>query len=143
MLLIGTPMIWWGGCIALLFALVMWVGARDWRYGVAVVGTLSTWLPWLQYDDRPIFSFYAIIMLPFIVIAMTLSIGTLIGPSPAPVDPAHGRGGGGRRVRRARAGELRLVLADLDQRAADQQRVAGPDLVLAMGVTRCPGSNWL
>jgi len=83
-LLIGTPMIWWGGCIALLFSVVMWVGARDWRYGVAVVGTLSTWLPWLQYDDRPIFFFYAIAILPFVVIALTLSIGTLIGPSRLP-----------------------------------------------------------
>ncbi|PWN01365.1 phospholipid carrier-dependent glycosyltransferase [Nocardioides silvaticus] len=83
-LLIGTPMIWWGGCIALLFSLVMWIGARDWRYGVAVVGTLSTWLPWMQYDDRPIFYFYAIAILPFIVIALTLSIGTLIGPSRLP-----------------------------------------------------------
>ena len=36
----------------------MWVGARDWRFGVAVVGAASTWLPWLLYDDRPIFSFY-------------------------------------------------------------------------------------
>ncbi len=54
---------------------------------------------------------------------------------PAPVEPAHDRGGGERRVRRSRTGQLRLVLADLDQRAADQQRVAGPDLVLAMGVT--------
>jgi dolichyl-phosphate-mannose--protein O-mannosyl transferase len=83
-LLIGTPMIWWGGCIALLFSLVMWIGARDWRYGVAIVGTASTWLPWMQYDDRPIFYFYAIAILPFIVIALTLSIGTLIGPSRLP-----------------------------------------------------------
>jgi len=83
-LLIGTPMIWWGGCIALLFAVVMWLGARDWRYGVAVVGTLSTWLPWMLYDVRPIFYFYAIGILPFIVMALTLSIGTLIGPSRLP-----------------------------------------------------------
>jgi dolichyl-phosphate-mannose-protein mannosyltransferase len=83
-LLIGTPMIWWGGCIALLFSVAMWIGARDWRYGVAVVGTLTTWLPWMLYDDRPIFYFYAIAILPFIVMALTLSIGTLIGPSRLP-----------------------------------------------------------
>ncbi|WP_231123289.1 dolichyl-phosphate-mannose--protein mannosyltransferase [Nocardioides sambongensis] len=84
MLLIGTPVLWWGGCIALLFAAAMWIGARDWRYGVAVVGTLSTWLPWMQYDDRPIFFFYAIAILPFLVMALTLAIGTLIGPSRRP-----------------------------------------------------------
>ncbi|MGZ6678147.1 MAG: dolichyl-phosphate-mannose--protein mannosyltransferase, partial [Nocardioides sp.] len=48
-LLLGTPVLWWGGALALIAALILWVGARDWRYGVAVVGALSTWLPWLQY----------------------------------------------------------------------------------------------
>jgi dolichyl-phosphate-mannose-protein mannosyltransferase len=83
-LLIGTPVIWWGGAIALIFAGAMWVGTRDWRYGVAVVGALSTWLPWLMYDDRPIFFFYAIATLPFLVLAITLAMGTLIGPSRYP-----------------------------------------------------------
>jgi dolichyl-phosphate-mannose-protein mannosyltransferase len=83
-LLLGNPTIWWGGCVALLFAVVMWVGARDWRFGVAVVGTAATWLPWLQYDDRPIFLFYAIVTLPFVVLALTLTIGKLIGNARAP-----------------------------------------------------------
>jgi dolichyl-phosphate-mannose--protein O-mannosyl transferase len=83
-LLLGNPTLWWGGCLALAFALVMWIGARDWRYGVTIVGAASTWLPWLQYDDRPIFLFYAIITLPFVVLALTLAMGTLIGPSTEP-----------------------------------------------------------
>ena len=69
----------------------MWVGARDWRFGVAVVGVASTWLPWLQYDDRPIFFFYAVATLPFVVLALTLAMGQLIGRSPAPVAAAHRR----------------------------------------------------
>ncbi len=83
-LLLGNPTIWWGGCLALIFAVVMWVGARDWRFGVAVVGTASTWLPWLQYDDRPIFLFYAVTTLPFVVLALTLTMGKLIGNARAP-----------------------------------------------------------
>jgi len=83
-LLIGTPTIWWAGIVALLYAVAMWVGARDWRFGVAVVGTASTWLPWLQYDTRPIFLFYAVAILPFIVLALTLAMGKLIGPSRSP-----------------------------------------------------------
>ena len=59
-------------------------GARDWRFGVVVVGVASTWLPWLQYDDRPIFFFYAIAILPFLVLGLTLAIGKLIGRSRAP-----------------------------------------------------------
>lgn len=88
-LLLGTPLLWWGGIVALLYAVAMWIGARDWRFGVAVVGVASTWLPWLMYDDRPIFSYYAIVTLPFVVVALALAIGKLIG---------HGRGPSRRRT---------------------------------------------
>jgi dolichyl-phosphate-mannose--protein O-mannosyl transferase len=83
-LLLGNPVLWWGGALSLLVALVTWVGARDWRAGVAVVGTGSTWLPWLLYDDRPIFIFYALAMLPFVVLAAVLAMGRLVGPSDVP-----------------------------------------------------------
>jgi dolichyl-phosphate-mannose--protein O-mannosyl transferase len=83
-LLLGTPVLWWGGVVALLYAVGVWLGGRDWRFGVAVVGVASTWLPWLQYDDRPIFSYYAIVSLPFVVLALALAIGRLIGPDRAP-----------------------------------------------------------
>ncbi len=79
MILLGTPVLWWGGLLALLYALFAWVARRDWRFGVAVVGVASTWLPWLRYDDRPIFSFYAVATIPFTIIATTLLIGHLMG----------------------------------------------------------------
>ena len=89
--LLGTPALWWGGCLAVLVAAALWVGARDWRYGVAVVGTLSTWLPWLQYDDRPIFTFYAIITIPFLVLADHAADGPdarrLVGTRPRAAPP--------------------------------------------------------
>ncbi len=78
-LLLGNPLIWWAGCLALLWGLLMWIGARDWRYGVAIVGVASTWLPWLQYDDRPIFLFYAVALVPFTCIAVALVFGKLLG----------------------------------------------------------------
>ena len=68
----------------MLAAAALWFGGRDWRYGVAVVGTLSTWLPWLQYDDRPIFIFYAVVTIPFMVIAATLLMGRMLGRTTAP-----------------------------------------------------------
>ena len=83
-LLLGNPTLWWGGVLALIFAAVMWVGARDWRFGVAIVGTAATWLPWLQYDERPIFLFYAVATLPFVVLALTLTMGKLIGAGSGP-----------------------------------------------------------
>lgn len=80
-LLLGNPVIWWTGCLAMVASLLLWVGARDWRHGVAVVGVASTWLPWFLYDDRPIFAFYAITCLPFIVLSITLAMGHLVGRS--------------------------------------------------------------
>jgi dolichyl-phosphate-mannose-protein mannosyltransferase len=78
-LLLGTPALWWGGVLALIYAVYGWLGKRDWRFGLAVVGVLSTWLPWIPNDDRPIFSYYAIAIVPFTVLAVTLCLGTMIG----------------------------------------------------------------
>ena len=83
-LLLGNPVIWWAGCLAMVASLVLWIGARDWRHGVAVVGLASTWLPWFAYDDRPIFFFYAITCLPFLVLSLALTMGHLVGPSEGP-----------------------------------------------------------
>jgi dolichyl-phosphate-mannose--protein O-mannosyl transferase len=77
--LLGTPALWWGGALALLYAVYGWVGKRDWRFGLAVVGVVSSWLPWIPNDDRPIFSYYAIAIIPFTVLALTLCLGTMVG----------------------------------------------------------------
>jgi dolichyl-phosphate-mannose--protein O-mannosyl transferase len=78
-LLLGTPALWWAGVAALIASFVFWLGQRDWRFGVALVGYLSMWLPWFRYDDRPIFSYYAVAMVPFMIIALTLIIGKILG----------------------------------------------------------------
>jgi dolichyl-phosphate-mannose-protein mannosyltransferase len=81
--LLGTPALWWSGVFAHLYAGYAWLARRDWRYGLVVVGLLSSWLPFFRYDDRPIFSFYAVTVLPFTVLALTFVIGRLIGPATA------------------------------------------------------------
>jgi dolichyl-phosphate-mannose-protein mannosyltransferase len=78
-LLLGTPALWWGGVLALVFAVYGWIGKRDWRFGVALVGVVTTWLPWIRYDQRPIFSYYAVAIIPFTIIAITLCLGTMMG----------------------------------------------------------------
>ena len=79
-LLLGNPVVWWFGTIAALWAVIAWVGKRDWRYGLVTVGIAANWLPWLRYDDRPIFSYYAIAILPFIVLGATMLLGEILGP---------------------------------------------------------------
>jgi dolichyl-phosphate-mannose-protein mannosyltransferase len=80
---LGTPALWWVAVFALIAAAILWVGGRDWRFGVPVVGVLSGWLPWFAYDSRPLFFFYAIAIVPFSAMAVALGIGRLLGESRA------------------------------------------------------------
>ena len=80
---LGTPLLWWGAALALAAAILFWVGLRDWRFSVPVVGALSMWLPWFQYTDRPLFYFYAICIVPFTVTALALCLGKILGPAGA------------------------------------------------------------
>ncbi len=82
-LLLGNPVVWWLGTLAAAYAVVTWVVRRDWRCGLVVVGVASTWLPWLGQGDRPIFVFYAVTTLPFLVLATTLLLGRVLGPDDA------------------------------------------------------------
>lgn len=78
-LLLGTPMLWWFGTAALVWSVLAWIGKRDWRYGVVVIGVAVTWLPWLRWDDRPIFSYYAILIEPFLILGAVLLLGEMLG----------------------------------------------------------------
>jgi dolichyl-phosphate-mannose-protein mannosyltransferase len=85
-LAIGTPLIWWGGCLALLVCLAWWLARRDWRPGALLLGVAAGWLPWIWFywhDHRTEFYFYAVIFDPFLIIAITLCLGLIIGPARA------------------------------------------------------------
>jgi dolichyl-phosphate-mannose-protein mannosyltransferase len=78
-LLLGNPVVWWAGSLALLWSLVAGVVKRDWRHLLVLVGVAATWLPWFRYADRPIFSYYSSLSLPFLVLSLTLLVGGLAG----------------------------------------------------------------
>jgi dolichyl-phosphate-mannose--protein O-mannosyl transferase len=82
-LAIGTPALWWGGVLALIVGLGYWVARKDWRFGLPIVGVLTAWIPWFRYDERPIFYYYAVAIVPFTVIAVTLVLGKVIGRADA------------------------------------------------------------
>ena len=42
-LALGTPAIWWGSMLALLFCLGWWLLHRDWRAGAVLLGVLAGW----------------------------------------------------------------------------------------------------
>jgi dolichyl-phosphate-mannose--protein O-mannosyl transferase len=86
-LAIGTPAIWWASILALVFCVVWYIARRDWRAGGLLVGVAAGWLPWFFFawhNHRTEYYFYAIIFLPFLIIALTLCLGLIIGPAAAP-----------------------------------------------------------
>jgi dolichyl-phosphate-mannose--protein O-mannosyl transferase len=78
-LALGTPPLWWGGCVALLVCIWMWLIRRDWRAGAILAGVLATWIPWLFFVDRTTFAFYAAAVAPFLVLAVTYVLGLVLG----------------------------------------------------------------
>lgn len=80
----GTPLLWWMAAIALVAALWFWLGRRDWRFAVPLLAIGSVWLPWFQYAERPLFFFYAIMIIPFSATALAMVLGRFLGPADGP-----------------------------------------------------------
>ena len=76
-LALGNPLIWWAAVLALLHQVWRWAARRDWRAGAVLAGFAAGWAPWLLFQDRPVFTFYAIVFLPFMLLALVLSLQTL------------------------------------------------------------------
>jgi dolichyl-phosphate-mannose--protein O-mannosyl transferase len=82
-LALGNPLIWWAGTIALVHQSWRWFSRRDWRSGAVVIAVLAGWLPWLGFQGRTIFTFYAVAFAPFLVLALAMMLGTMLGPEDA------------------------------------------------------------
>ncbi|MGW1209528.1 dolichyl-phosphate-mannose--protein mannosyltransferase [Streptomyces sp. NPDC002499] len=79
-LALGTPLLWWAGCCAILYLLFRWALRRDWRAGAVLCGVAGGYLPWFNYQDRTIFSFYAVVFVPFLCLAVAMMVGAMLGP---------------------------------------------------------------
>jgi len=79
---LGTPVLWWAGLIALAVLLFCWAFRRDWRAGAILAGYAGAYLPWFQYQHRTIFTFYAVVFAPFVVLAVVYLLGLILGPDP-------------------------------------------------------------
>ena len=79
-LALGTPLLWWAGCLALLYVLYRWFFRRDWRAGGILCGVAAGYLPWFMYQERTIFLFYAVVFVPFVCLALAMTAGALAGP---------------------------------------------------------------
>ncbi|WP_308281211.1 phospholipid carrier-dependent glycosyltransferase [Cellulomonas sp. PS-H5] len=75
---LGNPVIWWLGALALLVALYRLLVRRDWRAGAVLSGIAAGWLPWFQYTERTIFTFYSIAFTPWVVLTLTYVLALLV-----------------------------------------------------------------
>lgn len=107
-LALGTPLLWWLGVAAAVYALYRWGLRRDWRAGAILCGLAAGWVPWLFYQERTIFLFYAVVFVPYLCLAVTMMLGAMAragtaalagqgtpasgsGPAPGPAQPTEWR----------------------------------------------------
>jgi dolichyl-phosphate-mannose-protein mannosyltransferase len=75
---LGNPVLWWGGLL-LLPLLVAGAVRRDGRSSVPLAFLAAQYLPWLVVA-RPVFSFYAVPLVPFLAAGVAVVCGELDRP---------------------------------------------------------------
>lgn len=82
---IPNPLIWYAGVAAAVYLVVLLV--RAWLRGTSVdpglsfplLGLAITYVPWLLYPERTIFQFYTVVMMPFLVLALVMTLRIIAG----------------------------------------------------------------
>jgi dolichyl-phosphate-mannose--protein O-mannosyl transferase len=79
-LLLGTPVLWWGFIPALGGLAWFGISRRDWRAAAIGLGIAAGILPWFiwEFDDRTMFYFYALPAEPFLVLGLVYVLGALM-----------------------------------------------------------------
>lgn len=85
-MLVGTPAIWWLAFPVLGWALWRAVVRRDWRYSIVLTGYGAALLPWFLTLDRQMYYFYAVALAPFLVMAVALVLGDVLGRAGNPAE---------------------------------------------------------
>ena len=85
---LANPLIWWAATVAVLYLVYRLVRYREWRVGLVLTGVGAGYLPWLLYLNRTVFQFYTIAFEPYLILALTLVIGIVLGK---PTDAAWRR----------------------------------------------------
>ena len=70
-LALGTPLLWWLGSIAVIFLIYRIIKKFELDSTIILVGIAAGYLPWFFYQKRTIFTFYAIVFEPFLILAIT------------------------------------------------------------------------
>jgi dolichyl-phosphate-mannose--protein O-mannosyl transferase len=82
-LALGTPLLWWLGTIAVAVVIGFWIRSIikrnfDPALTIIVTGMAAGYLPWFFFQKRTVFSFYAIIFEPFVILALVYCARTFL-----------------------------------------------------------------
>jgi dolichyl-phosphate-mannose--protein O-mannosyl transferase len=82
----GTPLLWWAGTIAVAVAIGFWLCALVKRtsepaLNLIVLGMAAGYLPWFFFQARTVFTFYAVIFEPFVILALVYCAKQLLDSS--------------------------------------------------------------
>jgi len=67
---IGTPVLWWFGVFAIAITFGLFLTKGDRVSAFILAGIAGTYLPWFLFQSRTMFYFYAISILPFLILAL-------------------------------------------------------------------------
>lgn len=77
----GTPFLWWFALAAVIAGFAYWWFGRDQRFAFPLLAASATWLMWLPNAERPLFFFYAIMLIPFNATVLAMVCGKILGPA--------------------------------------------------------------
>ncbi|NUS73001.1 MAG: phospholipid carrier-dependent glycosyltransferase [Corynebacteriales bacterium] len=85
----ANPLLWWSFLPALAVCGWRWITRRDWRSVSIILIAFAGIGPWLLYPDRTMFFFYALPVVPFFILGVTMALGMALRTEPAENEIAH------------------------------------------------------
>ncbi len=86
-LALGTPLLWWSGCIAIAITIGYWITRREWQSGLLLLSVAAGYLPWFDWQKRTVFNFYTIAFEPFVILIIVFVLSKFLEPNEEGVIP--------------------------------------------------------
>ncbi len=80
---LGTPLLWWLAIAALALVIGMWFRSMVTRHfdpaiTIIIAGITAGYLPWFFFQERTVFTFYAIVFQPFLILALVYAVRAVL-----------------------------------------------------------------
>ena len=80
---LGTPLLWWLALAALALVIGIWLRSMVTRHfdpaiTIIIAGITAGYLPWFFFQERTVFTFYAIVFQPFLILALVYAVRAIL-----------------------------------------------------------------